>query len=261
MSDPNSESDHASIPRPVLDYGRPRPPPRIALTPAQERRQLAWIVSVMLLLTFVWMFTMFLTRRPALDYFCVLAFTPLVLAMIWGVVGWLSFELLRRHPASHRRRLVSVGVVCFLLAAYTVPRAGKDMFTLSLRYHLWRAGGAENVRAAFIQWAPTHPDYDPKTGVRPLFLQKTARGNFVPIPSAQLPPLVTYIHERYPDRWGSAQNGVVRISYVYVLTTTDITIGPRGWRPNRRATFWEHVTGSRRQLADGIWLQFGMYDK
>lgn len=38
-------------------------------------------------------------------------------------------------------------------------------------------------------------------------------------------------------------------------------IGPPGWQPQGGETLWDRITGSRRKLADGIWVQFGLYDK
>jgi len=244
-----------------LDYGRQRPRWRAEVTPQEQRRVLLWGVAVASIATLAWCFTMFWTRRPALDYFCVCAFIPWFLALAWLVLGWQLLALMRRHPQPRRLRLITITLLAFFLAPYSLLRAGSDMFTLSLRYHLWRAGGAEKVRGAFNQWVGGRPVYDASNGRKLLFGQVTAGGNIVRLPVTQLPPEVRYIHERFPSRFGITWNDVARLDNVSVFTTTDIMIGPPGWRPEGGATLWDHVTGNRRKLADGIWVSFGVYNK
>ena len=230
----------------------------------QQRRSLAWRFAINLLATLAWCGAMFWTRRPALDQFEICGFISLILAGLWAVLGWRMLTLMRRDPKPRRLRWVPAMAVAFLLAPYTFLRAGSDMFTLSLRYHLGRAGDAERVRAAFNQWVAAQPVSS--MGSKLLFDQVTPDGTtLVAIPAAQYPPEVRYIHERFPSRfgmtWKDKDVDVARLDNVTVLTTTDIMIGPPGWEPKGGLTAWHRVRGSRRKLADGIWVQFGTYDK
>jgi hypothetical protein len=133
--------------------------------------------------------------------------------------------------------------------------------TLSLRYHLARAGGAEKVRAAFNQWVVSRPVFDASDGRKFLFAQAMPSGSVVPLPGGQYPAEVRYIHERFPSRFGMTWKDVAYLDNVSVLTTTDIMIGPPGWQPEGGVTVWHRIFGSRRKLADGIWVQFGTYNK
>lgn len=229
-------------------------------TPKEQRRSLAWCAGIALLATAAWCLTMFWTRRPALDYFCVCAFLPLILAAVWVVLGWQMLTLLRRHPQPRRLRWMAVTAIAFLLAPYSLLRAGSDMFTLSLRYHLWRAGGAEKVRAAFNHWVAGRPVFDPSNR-KFLFDELTADRNIVRLPVTQLSPEVRYMHERFPSRFGMTWKDVAYLDNVSVLTTTEIMIGPPGWEPEGGVTAWHRIIGSRRKVADGIWVQFGTYNK
>lgn len=204
---------------------------------------------------------MFWTRRPALDYFCVLGFTRWILAIVWVVIGCKTLTLVRRHPPPRALRWIPVIVLAFLLAPYSLLRAGSDMFTFSVRYHLWRAGGPDEVRAAFNGWVASQPPYDPSNGRKFLFSRVTPGGDIIRLPAAEFPPEVRYIQERFPTRWGTTWNDVAFLDNVTVLTTTDIMIGPPGWEPEGDLTIWHRIIGSRRKLADGIWIQFGTYSK
>jgi hypothetical protein len=236
----------------------PKPDERIA---EEQRRSLAWCVAVAFLATLAWCLTMFWTRRPALDYFCIFGFMPLILAAVWVVLGWQMLAFMWRYPQSRRLRWIAVIVLAFLLAPYSLLRAGSDMFTLSLQYHLWRAGGADKVQAAFNQWVASQPVLDTSDGRKLLFGQATPDGSILRIPAAQYPPEVRYIHERFPSRFGMTWKDAAYLDNVSVLTTTDIMIGPPGWAPEGGVTAWHRIIGSRRKLADGIWVQFGTYNK
>lgn len=251
-------TDSRATPHP-LEYGRQsrkRPEP----TPEEQCRILLCGVAIAFLATFAWWFTMFGTRRPALHYFFICAFLPGILAFIWLTLGCKLLILMRRHPQLHRRRLIALMLLAFFLAPYSL-RAGPDMFTFSVHYHLWRAGGADQVRAAFNQWVASQPVFHPGSGEKLLFHQLTPGGNIVPLPATQLPKEVRYIHDKFPSTFGTTLNDVAHLHSVSVFTTTDIMIGPPGWQPNGGATFWGLITGNRRKVADGIWIEFGLYNK
>ena len=211
--------------------------------------------------TFVWCFALFWMRQPTLDYFCVCALIPYLLGFLWFGLAWQLLSLIRRHPQPYRRQLIAVIFLAFFLAPYTLIRAGNDMFTLSVRYHLWRAGGADKVRAAFNQWVAIQPVFDPSNGRKFIFARDTPSGNVVPLPAPQLPPEVRYMSERFPCRFGMTWKDVAYIDNVSALTTTDIIIGPPGWQPQGGETLWSEIIGTRRKLDDGIWVQFGVYAK
>jgi hypothetical protein len=262
-ADPDQPLAGASTSQLKLEYAREHSARHRELTPEQERRFLLWCIAITFLAMVAWCFTMFWTRRPALDYFCVFAFTPMILATVWVILGWQLLSLIRRYPQPHRRRMIAVVILAFLLAPYSLIRAGADMFTLSVRYHLWRAGGADKVRIAFNQWVATRPEYD-ATGRKMLFDQLTpgtGGGNIVRLPVTQFPPEVRYMHERFPSRFGTTWEDVAYLDNVTALTTTDIMIGPAGWEPDGDLSLWSQITGSRRKVADGIWIQFGVYNK
>jgi hypothetical protein len=239
----------------------PRRSPPAERTPDRQRRGVAWCAAAALLATSAWCFAMFLARRPALDYFCVLGFAPLILAALWLVVGWQMLALVPRSPVSHRLRLAAAATLSLLLAPYVFVRAGSDMFTLSVRYHLVRAGGADKVRAAFNHWVAGRPAYDRANGRKLLYAEVAPDGSAVPLPEAAYPAVIRYIHERFPCRWGTTRDEVAVLDNVSVLTTTDIMIGPPGWEPEGGLTTWHRIIGSRRKLADGVWVQFGAYAK
>jgi len=246
---------------PKLEYGRQRTGWRRELTPDERRRGLMWCVAVALLATFIWWFTLFWSRQPALDYFCVCVFLPLLFASVWLALGLQLFTLTWRYPQPHRLRLIAVILLAFFLAPYSLMRTGSDVFTPSVRYHLWRAGGAEKVRAAFNQWVASRPVDAPGDDKKLLFDQVKPGGNVVPLPVAQLPTEVRYVHEQIPSRFGMAWNDVAHLDNVSAFTTTDIMIGPPGWQPEGGETLWSRIIGNRRKLADGIWVEFGVYDK
>lgn len=220
-------------------------------------------MAVGLMATLAWWLAMFWTGQPAIDSPFFFAFLPFVFFVIWPNLGWHLLRLTRRHPQPHRRRMTALILLAFFLGPYSMMRAGCDMFTLSVRYHLWRAGGAERVRAAFNQWVAAQPPEGPGSDQKMLFAQLKPGGNIVRFPAAQLPPEVRYIHKQFPSRFdfGAAWKNVAHLDNVYALTTTDILIGPPGWEPQGGETLWNRITGDRRKVADGIWVQFGLYDK
>lgn len=230
-------------------------------TPEQQRRALTQAIAVVFLATLAWCFAMFWARVPALDYFCIFAVTPLFLATVWVILGARLLSLLWRYPHLRQARTIAVVAVAFLLAPYCLLRAGTDMFTLSLRYHVARAGGAEKVQAAFNHWVASRPVFEQGDGSRFLYLERTPDGRTVPLPAAQYPPEVRYIKERFPSRFGMSRNDVAYIDNVSVFTTTYIAIGPPGWEPEGGITLLDRVLGSRRKIADGIWVTFGTYNK
>ena len=126
------------------------------------------------------------------------------------------------------------------------------MFALSVRYHLWRAGGAAKVRAEFNQWVAA------RSSSEFLFVNMP---NGAPVPVTALPPAVRYMNDHFPSRFGVPWHGIAEVDNVVVLTTTNIMIGPPGWEPEGGVSIWDRLWGSRRKLADGIWLQVGSYSK
>lgn len=242
----------------------PQDPTRTVCRPVlidARYRELLLLMVGMLIATVAWMIAMFLTRRPAIDDFCVLGFTPFILAILWFSLGWNLLTLMWQHRTPTRLWLIALVVMAFLLAPYSFFRAGRDMFSLSVRYHLWRAGGAEKVQSAFNQWVAAQPLVEKGNGEKDLFHQQKPDGSMEPISLEQMPAEVRYIHEKYPSRFGTSWNDVARIDNVTVLTMANILIGPPGWQPEGNVTFWDQLTGSRRKLADGIWVTFRTYDK
>jgi hypothetical protein len=204
---------------------------------------------------------MFWTGRPALDYFCVCSFIPLLLAGLWVTFGWQLLAVVRRYPELRRRWVTVLIGLCFVMAPYVLMRAGADMFTLSVRYHVWRAGGAARVRAAFNQWVAAQPAVGQQIEEKYLFARWTGSG-LVRLPVSQMPAEVRYIHAHFRSRFDDRSwNGVAHLENLTALTTTDIMIGPPGWKPGGGETLWSQVTGSRRKVGDGIWIEFGVYDK
>jgi hypothetical protein len=230
-------------------------------TPEHQRRALVQAIALAFLATLVWCFAMFWARVPALSYFCIFALTPMFLAGVWVILGAWLLSLLWRYPHLRQARTIAVTAVAFLLAPYCLLRAGTDMFTLSLRYHLARAGGAEKVQAAFNHWVANRPVIDEGDGRRLLFRDIAPDGSVVPVPETQYPLEVRYISDRFPSRFGFIRGDVAYIDNVSVFTTTYIAIGPPGWEPEGGITLWNRVLGSERKIADGIWVAFGTYDK
>jgi hypothetical protein len=255
--------DHEQAPSPhPIEYGRQLPWWQRSLTADERRRYLLWSVAVAFAVTLLWCFGMFWTCRPGLDQFCVLGFMPLILAAVWVSLGRQMLKLRRRIPEAHRKRWLALILLAFFLAPYSLLRAGRDMFTLSVRYHLWRAGGAEKVRAEFNQWVAARPFLSPATEQKLLFDDRVpGSGTLAPVPVNQLPVGVRYMHEHFPSRFGMSCKGVAKLDNVTVLTTTTIMIGPPGWSPEGEIGVLGHVMGSRRRIADGVWVGFGVYSK
>lgn len=245
----------------VLDYRGRGKEPGVELTPEEQRRLMLRCVGFALVATVAWCVAMFWTGRPALDYFCVCSAIPLLLAGLWVTFGWQLLTVVRRYPQLRRRWLTMLIGVCFVMAPYVLTRAGADMFTLSVRYHVWRAGGADRVRAAFNQWVAAQPAVGQQSDEKYLFDRWTASGDLVRLPVSQMPAEVRYIHEHFRSRFGISWKGVAHLDNVSALTTTDIMIGPPGWEPDGPETVWSRITGSRRKVGDGIWIGFGVYDK
>ena len=188
---------------------------------------------------------MFLTCRPAIGYLCICAFAPLILAGTWSALGWQLLTHVRRFSPPHHALLRALVAIAFVLVPYILFRAGGDMFTLSVRYHLWRAGGAQKVQAEFNQWVAVRPS-NPSSQEKYLFFDVPPGGGITtPIAAAKFPPAVRYMHQHFPTSFGMSWDGVARIDNVSVLTMTDIMIGPPGWEPPGGASIWDHLTGSR----------------
>lgn len=261
MSDPEPRPNHGLAELTARSKRGPEPlwPP--TPTWASERRSLLVFFSIALFATTLWWATLFLLRRPAIDYLCICIGLPFFFAGLWSVIGWELLKMMRRFPEFRRRSVAALTLLAFLLAPYSLLRAGSDMFSLSVRYHLWRAGGADKVRNAFNQWVASRPFYDASNGRKLLFSDLKSGGSIERLSPTELPTEVRYINARFPSRFGMTWDDVAKLDNVYVLTTTDIMIGPPGWEPDGDLPLWRHLTGSRRQLADGIWIWFGTYDK
>lgn len=244
----------------TLEYGRQPRQHWAELAPEEQRRVLLRLFAIAAVATLGWWFTLFWTRQPALGYFCVCAFLPGIFGMVWFGLGWQLLNLVRRGSQPKQRRLVGLMLFAFSLAPYSLMRAGSDMFTLSVRYHLWQAGGADKVRDAFNGWVASRPAFDPNGG-KWLFEEVNPAGNIVRVPVAQLPREVGYMLKRFPSRAGMTSKDVAYLDNVSVFTTTSIMIGPKGWQPDGGATVWNHLIGNRRQVGDGIWIGFGVYNK
>jgi len=241
---------------PTLNYGRRGSK---SGNPEQDRRFLLWFFGVMAGIWIAWCAAMFVKRGPAIDEPFPLAFASPLLGVCWFVLGGHFITLMRRNRTERRYCFRLLIIVCFCLAPYTMMRAGGDVFALSLRYHLWRAGGADRVRAEFNQWVATRA----AAGREWLFLDAPAGGgNLVPVPASSLPPAVRYIHEHFYSRFGGTMwNGAADLDDVTALTYTVIRIGPPGWEPDGGVGVIDSITGSRRRIADGIWLDVRTYDK
>jgi hypothetical protein len=231
---------------------------RRQLSPWQYRNVLLWFMGVALAGTVAWWVAMFCTCRPNVGD-CVFVFTPLVLGATWVSMGWQLATFVRKYPQPRRWVFRAIIGIAFLLGPYNFFRAGGDMFELSVRFHLWRAGGARKVQTEFNQWVASRPadghgkqlfgDFPPTTG------------SYVPIPVTKLPPTVRYMHRHFPSRLDMASDDVADLDNVSVLTTTNILIGPPGWEPQGGADWRDHIFGGRRKVADGIWVMIGVYDK
>ena len=256
MDEPVEKCGRIRASPPTLAYGRRS---RTTMTPEQERRFVLWFFGVTLTIWISWCVAMFLNCRPAIDYPFVLAFASPVLGAVWLALGWQVLTLTRRNPSERRFFFRSLMVACFLLAPYTLMRTGGDVFALSVRYHLRRAGGADKVRSEFNQWVAA------RAASRGGFLfydVAPGGGAMVPVPAASLPPSVRYMDDHFPSRSGGMTwNGIARLDEVTAFTDTVIMIGPPAWEPDQGAGVIAHITGSRRKLADGIWLEIGTYDK
>lgn len=245
----------------VLGYGRREGWWRRRETAEGARRGLVWCVGVAGVLTLGWWVAMFWSCRPGVDYFCVLGFMPLALAGVWGALGWMLVKFLREYPGLGRRGMLLLAVVAFVMAPYNYVRAGAHMFSLSVRYHLWRAGGAEKVRGEFNQWVAAQAAYE-KSGGRKLLLGVGGPGGTVVAwPAVRMPGGVRYMRAQFPSRFGMTLRGAIDLDNVTFFTASDIWIGPPGWKLGTGVDFWSAVTGRRRRIADGIWVEIGTYAK
>ena len=231
------------------------------LSPEQLRRTLLWSVGGAVAATIAWLLGMFFTCQPALDFLCICAFAPIVLAAVWVGLGLQLLTFVSRYPQRRRFLFWSLIVAAFLLPPYILMRAGGDMFTLSFRYHLWRAGGVAKVRAEFSQWLASRPSMSSQDDEKMMFHDVTPGRGTVLVPVGKLPASVRYLHDHFPSRFGISRNGVARLDNVTVFTTTYIMIGPPGWEPQGGASVWDHIVGRRHKVADGIWIDIGTYDK
>jgi len=261
MTEPTAASGNA-LPdpgkKPPLNYA-PGALGRRELSPRQYRNVLLWMMGVALAATVAWWVAMFCTCQPNVGY-CVFFFTPLLLGAIWVSLAWQLLTFVRQYPQPRRRLFWAIIGVAFFLGPYNFFRAGGDMFELSVRFHLWRAGGAQKVQAQFNQWLARRPASG--NHERQLFGDfPPAGGSYVPVPASKLPPAVRYMHRHFPSRLDMGSDDVANLDNVYVLTTTNIMIGPPGWEPQGGADWRDHVFGGHRKVADGIWVMIGMYDK
>lgn len=257
------QDELVSNPAPVtLDYGRQ---PKGQLTPEQQRRATSWWFGILLVCTVAYWSVMFWTCQPAVDQFCLGPFIPLALTALWAMLSWQMRKVRRREEPARPRLWLALNLVALLLAPYSLLRADNDMFALGVRYRLWRAGGAAAVQNAFATWMASRPK-EPD-GRFMLFVNVAPRagggrgGNYVPVPPAQYPPPVRYIHEHIRSRFGMGEAGVARLDNVAFPNTADVYIGPPGWEPPGETRWMEHVMGTRRKVADGIWIDVGIYSK
>lgn len=261
-NDPDGKS---TAPPLALGYARQPPVWRPDVTPERERRDARFMFTVLAGLTLFYWFSLFRNCTPSLELFCFGPFMSMILAVAWSVLGWEFVKVGRRDsPPPRRRRRRAwrlLTAVAFLLAPYALLRADNDMFALGVRYRLLCAGGAAKVQTEFNGWVASRPaGRGPNNDGEYLFRSNQA-GNIVPIPSSQLPPAVRYIHEHIYSRFGLIWDGAAVLDNVAGINTADVTIGPPGWRPKDEVSLWEHIRGTHRMVADGIWIRVGYYNK
>src|SRR5436305_1424524 len=92
-----------------LEYGRKPRWGRATITVADERRSLIFIAGIAGVLTVAWWAGMILTCRPALDFFCICAFAPLILGIIWVTIGS-QVATHARHYRNRRRTMVALTI-------------------------------------------------------------------------------------------------------------------------------------------------------
>jgi hypothetical protein len=258
MNDPDAKLDEP--PLPTLEYARRLPWWRSDLTPEQQRRHALWLIGIVTAATLAYWFGMFWTCRPALTLFCFGPIVPLMLAVTWAVLGAELLKLNRSFPPRRRRTWHALAAVALSIAPYTFLRADNDMFALGVRFRIRQAGGADKVRAEFNQWVASRPPVSPVD--QPfLFMDQAPGGRLVQIPQTRLPPSVQYIRQHIGCRFGFIRNGAAVLDNVAVPNTADVMIGPPGWTPAYAPSVLDHICGSHRKLADGIWIRVGKYNK
>jgi hypothetical protein len=76
-----------------------------------------------------------------------------------------------------------------------------------------------------------------------------------------LPSEVRYIDQQFPSRFGMTRKEVAHLDNVRRFHHDRHHDRPARLATEGGATLWDHITGRRRKLADGIWVQFGVYAK
>lgn len=261
----------------VLDYAGTKTPHGSSWwdnpTPEEQRQQVKWLAGLVSAGTFAYWVGLFYECRPALDLFCVGPFMPWILTFAWASVGWYAASVARDsgQPSAVRRWAWGLlSIAAWFLAAYSFARADNDVFSLAVRYRVAQAGGAEAIREEWTEWYLTLP---PDGGSNPDSPDAT-RGTSMPFhnippgggvvtlkPPSKVPPGLYKIRSALNAHRGGASENVLRISAVAFPNYYTVEIYASGHSPSRDPTLWQHISGGRREIADGIWVGVEFYDK
>lgn len=260
-------AEEATDHRKALIYAGPKTPRGSSWwdnpTPEEQRRQVKWLIGLVFTGTLAYWAGLFYECRPALDLFCVGPFMPWILTFAWSLIGWNVASVARDsgQPPEMRRwawGLLSIGA--WFLAAYSFARADNDVFSLAVRHRVAQAGGAAVIRNEWSAWRATFPP-DPRSMSVPFHVIPPGGGVLTLKPSSKVPPGLYKIRAALNAHRGGASEDVLRISAVSFPNYYTLEIYANGHSPSRDPTLWQHISGGRREIGDGIWVDVEFYDK
>ena len=237
-------------------------------TPEQQRVQVKVLAAVTAAGTLAYWIGLFVTCRPALELFCFGPVMPWVFTFLWGMLAY-AFGTLpadRVHEPHVRKRLWQAACFASLfLSVYSLIRADNDMFTLAVRQRIAAAGGAEQLRREWTEMRPTLPpdsELHPRGTSMPLHTVPPGGGAVTRKPKRAVPPGLYQMQVSMGTTVRSGNSdGTLLFTGIVFPNDFQVEVVPLDAEVGPPPDLWQRISGGRREIYDGIWIDVEIYNK
>ena len=236
-------------------------------TPEQQRFQVKLLAALTAVGTLAYWIGLFVTCRPALELFCFGPFMPWVFTGLWTWTAAGSETIYRQttETAPRRRFWAAGAILCFFLALYSLVRADNDVFSLAVRQRILAAGGPEQIRREWTDYRrslPAESNENPLANSMPLHNRPAGGGAITPKSKGEMPPgLYALQQDLGPFLRSRHYDTVLYFDGIVSFNDFSIEVVPLNESTGRGRDLWDYVSGGRREIYDGIWIDVEIYNK